>query len=312
MEQAERPTVLISHPMLSRLETLVPAEGWTPLRRWEMRPDQHVEVRAILHAGEVPLEPEFLESLPNLGLIAVVSVGYDGVDVPWCRARGVEVTHAAGLNADDVADHALGLMLASWRDLAASDRMVREGAWTMPPKLPLRPSLRGRRLGVVGLGRIGAAAATRAESFGLEIAWWGPRDKPAPWPRAESLADLAAAADILLIACRADASNRGLVSREILEALGPEGLLVNVARGSVVDEDALIGALKDGRLGRAALDVFAEEPTPHARWTDVPNVLLTPHTASRTLETAPRMSEQALENIRRFLAGQTLLSPIAA
>jgi lactate dehydrogenase-like 2-hydroxyacid dehydrogenase len=147
--------------------------------------------------------------------------------------------------------------------------------------------------------------------MGMEIAWWAPREKPdAPWPRAESLVQLAQASDILVVACRADESNRKAVNREVLDALGSRGMVVNVARGSVIDEDALIAALKEGRLGRAALDVFEAEPTPASRWADVPNTVLTPHSAGGTVDSIPRMVGQALENVRLFVAGQPVMSPV--
>lgn len=297
--------------MLAPVQPALEGQGRAVARRWELAEGDKARVRVIVHAGEVPLEPAFLESLPTLGLIACVSVGYDGVDVPWCRARGIEVTHADGLNAEDVADHAVGMLIASWRDIVAGDRMVREGRWTQADRMAPRPGLRGRKVGIVGLGHIGEAVAVRAEAFGMTVAWWGPRPKPARWPRAESLQALAADSDILVVACRADAANRGLISAEVIDAVGPRGLIVNVARGSVVDEDALIAALKDGRLGRAALDVFAQEPTPAARWTDVPGAVLTPHSAGGTIDSIPRMVAQALDNIGRFLAGQPLASPVA-
>jgi lactate dehydrogenase-like 2-hydroxyacid dehydrogenase len=303
--------VLISHPMLAAVQTPLEAQGLKVARRWELSDAEQAEVRAIVHAGEVVLTPEFLGSLPKLGLVANVSVGYDGVDVAWCRARGIEVSHAKGLNAEDVADHALGLLIASWRNIVSGDRAVREGAWRNDDRLGPQAGLKGRKLGIVGLGAIGEAVARRAEAFGLTVAWWGPNPKTAPWPRAESVLALAADSDILVVACRADASNRGLISREVIEAVGPRGLIVNVARGSVIDEDALIAALKDGRLGRAALDVFVEEPTPAARWADVPNAVLTPHTAGGTTDSIPRMVGQAIDNVQRFLAGQPVASPVA-
>ncbi len=171
-------------------------------------------------------------------------------------------------------------------------------------------SLAGRALGIVGLGEIGAASARRAEAFGLTVSWWGPRDKPeAPWPRAESLLALAESSDILLVACRASEQTRGLVSREIIEAVGPRGLLVNVSRGQLVDEDALIAALREGRLGMAALDVYAEEPTPAERWADVPNAVLTPHIGGATTGAGPKMIALTLENLRRFFAGEPLANP---
>lgn len=173
-----------------------------------------------------------------------------------------------------------------------------------------QPSLSGRTLGVVGLGHIGAAVARRAEAMRLNVSWWGPRAKAAVWPRAESLLELAQASDILVIACRAEPSNRGLISREIIEAVGVQGLIVNVARGSLIDEDALVAALKDGRLWRAALDVFATEPTPSDRWADLPNTVLTAHTAGSSSEAVPLMVAQSIDNVQRFLAGDALTSPV--
>ena len=311
MTDTAKPLALLSHPMLAAVQAPLEAQGWAVVRAWDMAEGDGAHVRVIVHAGEVVLEPAFLESLPALGLIACVSVGYDGVDVPWCRARGIEVTHADGLNAEDVADHAVGLLIASWRDIVAGDRMVREGRWSQADRMGPRPGLKGRKVGIVGLGHIGEAVATRVEAFGMSVSWWGPRPKPAAWPRAESLLDLARDSDILVVACRADASNRGMISAEVIEAVGRRGLIVNVARGSIIDEDALIAALKDGRLGRAALDVFAEEPTPAARWAEVPGVVLTPHSAGGTIDAIPRMVGQALDNIARFMAGEPLASPVA-
>ena len=268
-------------------------------------------MRAIVHAGEFVLTAEFLETLPGLGLIACVSVGYDGVDVAWCRANGIEVTHADGLNAEDVADHAIGLMLAAWRNIPALDGAIRGGRWRNEDRIGAQASLGGRTLGIVGLGHIGEAVARRAEVFRLNVQWWAPRVKEAAWPRAESLLALAQASDILVVACRAESSNRGMISREVIEAVGPTGLIVNVARGSLIDEDALISALNDGRLGRAALDVFAAEPTPAERWADLPNAVLTPHTAGGSNEAIPLMVAQAVDNVRRFLSGEALASPVA-
>ena len=305
------PLTLISVPMLAVLEPAFQGGGLSTARAWELTDDDRSRVRAIVHAGEFVLTPEFLGSLPALGLIACVSVGYDGVDVPWCRARGIEVTHAEGLNAEDVADHAIGLMLAAWRNLPALDRTVREGRWRQEERLNPQPSLGGRTLGVVGLGHIGAAVARRAEAMRLSVRWWGPRDKQAPWPRAASVLELAKASDILVVAARAEPSNRGLISAEVIEAVGPKGLIVNVGRGSLIDEEALVAALKDGRLWRAALDVFAQEPTPAERWADVPGAVLTPHTAGSSTEAIPLMVAQAVDNVRRFLAGEPLASPVA-
>jgi lactate dehydrogenase-like 2-hydroxyacid dehydrogenase len=305
----DKPLVLISHQMLAPMQQPLEAAGYEVARRWELRPEEAKRVRVVVHAGEIPLAPEFLSDLPKLGLIANVSVGYDGVDVPWCRARGIEVTHAKGLNADDVADHALGLVIAGWRNIVVGDGLVRAGRWRRDDRMGPRPGLRGRKLGIMGLGAIGEAVAVRAEAFGMQVAWWGPREKPqARWPQAESLVKLAEASDILVVACRADETNRKAVSREVIDAVGHRGMIVNVARGSIIDEDALISALKDGRLGRAGLDVFETEPTPAERWADVPNIVLTPHSAGGTVDSIPRMVGQALENVRLFLAGEPVAS----
>lgn len=305
------PLALIVVPFLTVLEPALQRGGLAAVRAWELSEAQRPDVRTIVHAGEAVLTPEFLATLPNLGLIACVSVGYDGVDVDWCRARGIEVTHAEGLNAEDVADHAIGLMLAAWRNIPSLDRTVREGRWRQEDRIGSQPSLGGRTLGVVGLGYIGAAVARRAEALRLQVRWWAPRLKNAPWPRSESLVELARASDILVVACRADASNRGLISAEVIEAVGPAGLIVNVARGQVIDEPALRDALKAGRLWRAALDVFAEEPTSAELWADIPNAVLTPHTAGSSNEAVPLMVAQAIDNVQRLLAGRPLASPVA-
>jgi len=305
------PLVLISHPILAGLEPRFAAGGLSTARAWELTEAQRPQVRAMLHAGEFVLTPQGLSALPNLGLIACVSVGYDGIDVAWCRAHGIEVTHAEGLNAEDVADHAIGLMIGAWRNIPAADRKVREGRWRHEDRLAPQPSLGGRKLGVVGLGHIGEAVARRAQALRLDVSWWGPNPKVAPWPRAESLLALARRSDILVVACRAEASNRGLISREIIEAVGREGLIVNVARGSLIDEPELRAALKEGRLWRAALDVFAAEPTPGDLWAELPNTVLSPHTAGSSSEAVPLLVGQAIDNVRRFLAGEGVLSPVA-
>ena len=283
---------------------------YTVYRFWEGPPaEAQGQIRALVVAGEFPLDKALIENLPALQLIACFTSGYDGIDVPWCRARGLPVSHAPGVNHEDVADHALGLILAARRQIAAGDRALRAGGWTAESKM-ITPSLKDQRLGVVGLGSIGAAVARRGAAMRMAVRWWGPREKPAPWARAGSLLELAQGSDILVIACKADDSNRGLISRAVIEALGPQGLLVNVARGQLVDEAALIAALKDGRLGQAALDVFEEEPTEAARWADVPNTVLTPHTGGATTEAVQGMLMLLIRNLRAAFAGEALTTPV--
>lgn len=303
-----RPAVLIVQPHLAPLSAFL--EGtYDVYRLWEHPPiEAEGDIRALIVAGEFPLDQVLIARLPKLSLIACFTSGYDGIDVPWCRARGLAVSHAPGVNHEDVADHALGLVLASVRRIAEGDRQIRAGGWT-PETRTITPSLGGLRLGVVGLGHIGEAVARRAEAFRMTVAWWGPRDKPAPWPRASSLTELARDSDVLVLACRADESNRGLISREVIEALGPDGLLVNVARGQLVDEDALIDALKSGRLGGAALDVFQDEPTDPARWADAPNLVLTPHTGGATTQAVQGMLMLLLQNLQAHFADEPLKTP---
>jgi lactate dehydrogenase-like 2-hydroxyacid dehydrogenase len=305
-----KPAILIMQPHLGVLGPVFETE-FTVWRLWAGPPlEAATAIRALLVAGEFPIDKAFAESLPHLGLIACFTAGFDGVDLEWARTRGLKVSHSPGVNHEDVADHAMGLVLAASRGIAEGDRLVRSGAWRASEK-KITGSLAGQRLGVVGLGAIGAGVAKRAEAFGLTVSWWGPRDKPeAKWPRAASLVELAKDSDILVVTARADGENVGLSSREIIEAVGPQGLLVNVARGQLVDEDALIAALKDGRLGMAALDVFATEPTAAARWAEVPNTVLTPHTAGATVAALPKMVALTLENLRHFFAGKPLVNPV--
>jgi lactate dehydrogenase-like 2-hydroxyacid dehydrogenase len=307
---ASKPAILLVQPHLGFLRRVLEPD-FTVWALWEGPPVEAVDViGALVVAGEFPVDKALAESLPKLGLIACLTAGYDGVDLAWAAGRGLKVSHSPGVNVEDVADHAMGLILAAWRRIAEGDRLVRAGSWRPNEKM-VTPSLTGRRLGIVGLGAIGAAVARRAEVFGLSVGWWGPREKPdAPWPRARDAAALAKESDIVVVAARATEDNRGLISTDILRALGAEGLLVNVSRGQVVDEDALIAALRSGALGMAALDVFAQEPTPAARWADVPNVVLTPHTAGATSAAVPKMAALTKENLMRFFAGEPLVTPV--
>lgn len=305
-----RPSVLVMQPHLAPLTGLL-GSAYTVWRAWEPLPAEALgEIRAIVVAGEFPLDKALIEDLPRLQMIACFTSGYDGIDIDWCHGRGLAVSHAPGVNHEDVADQALGLILASRRQIVSGDAAVRSGTWTVDTRI-ITPSLNGQRLGIVGLGAIGEAIARRAETFRMPVRWWGPRDKPSAWPRAASLMALARESDILVIACRADDDNRGMISADILQALGPDGLLVNVARGQVVDEEALIAALASGALGAAALDVFVEEPTDPSRWAGLPNTILTPHTGGATTDAVQGMLRLLLQNLDAGLAGRPLVTPVA-
>lgn len=314
---ADKPHILLSHEMLIPLQPLL--EGAYEVHRLWDYPDRMAfldgpgrRVRAIVHAGEFALSRDMLSEMSQLGLIACVSVGYDGVDVPWCKAHGIAVTHSTGLNAADVADHAVGLVLAAWRGIVEGDHRLRSGHWTHAERMAPRHGLRGRKVGIVGLGHIGEAVASRLSAFEMKISWWGPRPKESDYHRADSLMALARDSDVLVVCSRSDASNHHLINQAVIEAVGPQGLIVNVARGALIDEDALIEALKAGTLGMAALDVYAQEPTPAARWVGVPHTVLTPHSAGATLDSIPAMVSLTLENLRRYFHGEPLATPVAA
>lgn len=306
----DSPAILVAQPHLAPLlGALAPDYDVLPL--WEEAGRARLaDAQALVTAGEYRLDPALLAAMPRLGLIACFTVGYDGVDLDRARARGIAVTHAGDANAEDVADHAIGLILAHRRQIVEGDRQLRAGGWVAGAKTITR-SLGGARLGIVGMGAIGIAIARRAEAMRMQVQWWGPRPKPAlGWPRADSLAALAQASDIMVVAAKADDTNHGMIDADIMAALGPGGLLVNVARGQLVDEEALIAALKDGRLGGAALDVFTQEPTASALWADVPNIVLTPHSAGATDAAVARMLAMLRANLSAYFSGEPLPSAV--
>jgi lactate dehydrogenase-like 2-hydroxyacid dehydrogenase len=310
VEASQKPCVMVMHPHLEPVAAQLEAD-YTVLRAWRDPAGPALDaVQAVVVAGDAPLDKSVLEGLPALKLIACFTTGYDRIDVAWAKARGLIVTNAPGANTRDVVDHAVGMIIASRRRFQFGDATLRNGGWT-PQHRIVTPSLAGQRVGIVGLGRIGLGVMAFCEQLGMIASWWGPRPKlDAPAPRAESLLQLAKESDVLVVCCPSDATNHGLISAEIIHALGPDGLLVNVARGALVDEDALIAALKDGRLGAAALDVFATEPTPPDRWADVPNTLLTPHMAGATRMGVANMFSMLCANLDAVFAGA--VPPFAA
>jgi lactate dehydrogenase-like 2-hydroxyacid dehydrogenase len=266
--------------------------------------------QAAVVIGSIGLPADILAALPDLKLIAAFGVGYDGVDLDAAAARGIAVTNCPNINHEDVADVAVGLMISCARHIAAGDRFVRAGKWVSPVSFPPPKRLGARKLGIVGLGAIGEAVARRAAAFGMEIAWTGPRPKDVAYRYEPDLLALAAWCDVLVMALRPDPGTEKMIDAGALKALGPDGMLINVSRGSVIDEDALIAALKGGTLGSAGLDVFETEPTSAARWADVPNVTLTPHFGGGTRESILESAALVLENLRRHFAGETLATRV--
>jgi lactate dehydrogenase-like 2-hydroxyacid dehydrogenase len=277
------------------------------LRMVELDREPCRRARVMITPGPARVDTDVLAALPALEYIAAIGSGIEGIDTAYTTRRGIVVSNSAVATADDVADHALALTLALYSRILSFDQAVRAGAW---PVKTLRRSLCDLHVGVVGLGAIGAAVARRLAPFGSAIRWNGPRSKAAPYEYVADLGALARWADILVITARTDASNIGLISPVIIDALGPEGLLVNVSRGSVVDEGALIGALKDRRLGGAALDVFELEPTPVERWRDVPNAILTPHVGGFATGVQRKIQQLLAANLKAFFAGRALTGVI--
>lgn len=273
-------------------------------------PELRAGIRGIATGGVKGAGTALIDSLPALEIIAINGVGTDAVDLELCRRRGIRVTTTPDVLTDDVADIAIGLMLATARTVALGDRFVREGRWRSGA-LPLATKVTGKRLGIVGLGRIGRAIAKRAHGFDMPIAYVDQhRFEDVPYRFEASLLDLARTSDVLMVAASGGPQSRGIVGRAVLEALGPEGMLVNVARGSVVDEAALVEALVSGRLGGAGLDVFVAEPhVPEALFA-LDNVVLSPHQASATRETRAAMGRLVIDNLAAHFAGRPPLTPV--
>lgn len=268
-------------------------------------------IRAITGGGESLVTPALMDKLPALEVVSVMGVGYDRVDVQAAKQRGIPVTHTPDVLNDEVADLAIGLMLSIARRIPHADRYVREDRWAQQGPMPLARKMTGARLGIVGLGRIGKAVAQRAAAFGMRIAYTGRTQQAGvPYEYFPSAKELAAHSDFLVVITPGGEATRGLIGRDVLRALGPRGYLVNVARGSVVDEKALIEALRAGVIAGAALDVFEDEPRVPAELRALDNVVLTPHMASATHETRQAMADLALANLQAHFAGRPLLTPV--
>ncbi len=292
------------------------AAGYTLHRLWEApgRAEFLAEigepVRAIATDGAAGADAALIDALPNLEIIACCGVGIDGIDIARAREREIPVTNTPDVLTDDVADMALALLLANCRRLCAGDRFVRAGRWR-DGAMALARSLGGKRVGIVGLGRIGRAVAARTAAFGCRLAYHGPRRKPdVDHEYYPDLVEMARACDFLVVTCTGGAATRGLVGRAVIDALGADGGLINVSRGSVVDQPALVEALAAGRLGSAALDVFADEPDVPEPLLTMDNVVLQPHMGSATEETRGAMGRLVIDNLAAHFAGRPLLTPV--
>jgi len=267
------------------------------------------EVRAVATGGHLGCSNALMAALPALGIISINGVGVDKVDLADAARRGVAVTNTPDVLTADVADLAVGLTIDLLRGIGQADRFVREGRWPRGDK-PLARRVSGRRFGIVGLGRIGRATADRLAAFG-PVRYTGRNAKEGPYDFEPDLLALARWADVLVLTCAANERTRGMIDGAVLDALGPEGVLVNVSRGSVVDEPALLEAVEQARIAGAALDVFADEPNVPANAIASDRFVLTPHIASATAECRRAMADLVLANLRAWLAGQPLPTAVS-
>lgn len=273
--------------------------------------DRGERIVAIATNGWDGVKPEIMDALPNLKVISCYGVGYDAIDAVKAARRGIIVTHTPGVLNNDVANTAIMLMLAVSRRLIRDDHWVRSGKWKSQGNAPLTTSIEDKPVGIVGLGRIGEAIARKLQVFTDDIAYHSRNEKPGvPYRYYADLRQLAADVDYLVLITPGGAATRHLVNREIIDALGPQGTLINVARGSVVDEAELVKALAEGRLGAAGLDVFEREPEVPEALFAMENVVLTPHVASATVETRQAMGDLTVENLVRFVREGRVTTPV--
>jgi hydroxypyruvate reductase len=290
-------------------------DHYTVHKLWEAADQQAMlaeladRIDTVVTTGGRGMTAAEMRLLPKLKLIACFAVGVDAVDVAAATSLGIKVTNTPDVLTADVADLALALMLATTRQIVVGDRYVRSGAWSKAP-MALAQSLQGKVIGIVGMGRIGQAVAKRAEAFGLQIAYQGPRRKSVPYTYHADPVELAKASDILVAACPGGDATRGIIGAAVIDALGPQGIFVNIARGSVVDEAALVDALVHGRLAGAGLDVFADEPrVPEALFT-LDRVVLQPHVGSATHTTRDAMGQLVIDNVAAWFAKRPLPTPV--
>ncbi len=303
-----KPDLLLLEPMMKPIEDELDAL-YTVHRAFDGSQKQAIEealprIRAAATGGGGGISNEWIEKLPNLGVVAVNGVGTDKIDLKFARERNIDVATTIGVLTDDVADVGIALILATLRQVVAGDTYVRSGNWKKGG-FPLATSPKGKRLGILGLGQIGKAVGRKAEAFGMEVRYWNRSPvKDTSWKACATPIDLAKDSDVLCVVISANAETFNIVNAEMLEALGPKGYLINIARGTVVDEDALLAALTSGKIAGAGLDVFVNEPNIREEFFTAPNTVLLPHVGSATVETRLGMGEMVLKNLAAYFAGE--------
>lgn len=277
-------------------------------------PEAKKGVDAVVTVGTMKADKAWFESMSDLKVLCCFGSGHEGIDIGAAGTHGVQVTNTVGANASTVADLAVALLLASIRLVVTGDRLAREGKWRgeNPAPLLFARGVTGRKIGVVGLGAIGLKIANRLAAFEADIGYHNRSKKDVSYPYFETVLDLARWADTLVLAHRADETNRHMVNAEVLEALGPTGHVVNISRGSAIDEDALIAALKNGTIAGAGLDVFENEPNPRADLLSLPNLVATPHIGGGTSEAIIAMGDAVIANLDAFFSGKPVPNPVSA
>jgi len=303
---------LMDHVMAALDERYSVHRYWQAADRAKLLREVGARIRVVATDGHYGASRALLEQLPALEIIVCQGVGYDAIDVAFAHQRGVVVTNTPGVLNDAVAELALGLIIGLGRRIAACERYIRAGRWAESGPYPLTGEVAGSRVGILGLGRIGKEIAARCVACKMEVSYHGRHRQPdQPYPYFSDLAEMARAVDWLVVIAPGDTGTTGIVSREVMQALGPRGCLVNVARGSMVDEPAMVKLLQQGALGGAALDVFADEPNVPEALCRMENVLLVPHVGSATVKTRKAMGDLVLANLAAHMAGKPVLTPVA-
>ena len=283
---------------------------FTPIRHPDVNaPPPPGKFEAILVRSNTKLPEALVKQIPSIRLVSTCGVGYDNLPLSYLKEHGIKASNTPGVLNDAVCELAIGMMLSLMRRLPESQEHVKSGAWSKG-LFQLTTTLAGKRVGIAGMGRIGQDLAKRLEPFKVEIAYSGPNPKPVPYTYYKDVRELAAACDVLFLACPASVDTDNLVDAKVLEALGPSSYLINIARGSVVNEEALLYALQHKKIGGAALDVFNNEPNPNPAFLNLDNVLLTPHIGSATSETRIAMTNLAVDNLEAFFKQQPLLTEV--
>ncbi len=312
-----KPEILVTGPMppvtLAALDAAFTIHRlWQAADRAALLKEIAPNIRGLATTSWAGADDALMAALPKTEIIAHFGVGYDSVDVKAAKARSIAVTNTPDVLTEEVADLAIALVLDAVREISKGDRYVRRGDWARKGNMPLARTVAGKTLGIVGLGRIGSAIGRRAEAFAMKVMWHGPRPKAdVAWPYVADLKDLARQSDVLVVICPLTPATHHLIDAEVLAALGPEGTLVNVARGAVVDEAALLKALQDRTIKSAGLDVFEFEPKVPEAFFTLENVVLQPHVASATEETRAAMGQMVVDNLIAHFAGKPLLSRVA-